>query len=66
MAQHIVTGPLVITKKEDGSDLYLYENSVLPDFVSADEVKRLVSLGLVDKVSAAEAKKTDAPSAESN
>lgn len=63
---HIVTGPLVITKKEDGSDLYLYENSVLPDHISADEIKRLTDLGLVDKVSAAGAKKSDAPTAESN
>lgn len=63
---HIVTGPLVITKKEDGSDLYLYENSVLPDFISNDEVKRLTELGLIDKVTATEAKKSDAPVAESN
>jgi hypothetical protein len=63
---HIVTGPLVITKKEDGSDLYLYENAVLPDHVSEDEIKRLVALGLVDKVSAAAAKTPTAPVAESN
>lgn len=63
---HIVTAPLVITKKEDGSDLYLYENSVLPDHIGADEVKRLTDLGLIDKVSAAEAKTPTAPTAESN
>lgn len=62
---HIVTSPLVITKKEDGSDLYLYEGATLPDFVSADEIKRLVGLGMVDKVSAAAANDV-APVAESN
>jgi hypothetical protein len=41
MAYKVVTAPLVITKKQDGSDLYLYEGAVLPDFVSDDEVKRL-------------------------
>jgi hypothetical protein len=62
---HIVTSPLVITKKEDGSDLYLYEGSELPSFVPADEVKRLADLDMVDKVSAAAAKDV-APTAESN
>jgi hypothetical protein len=64
--QHIVTAPLVITKKEDGSDLYLYEGAVLPDHVSADEAKRLSDLGLVDKLSASAAKTPQAPAAESN
>jgi predicted transcriptional regulator len=63
---HIVTGPLVITKKEDGSDLYLYQGSEVPDFVSADEIKRLVDIGLVDKVTKAQADASDAPIAESN
>jgi hypothetical protein len=63
---HIVTGPLVITKKEDGSDLYLYQGSEVPDFVSADEIKRLVDIGLVDKVTKAQAEASDAPIAESN
>lgn len=63
---HIVTGPLVITKKEDGSDLYLYEGAQLPDHIGADEIKRLANLGLVDKISAAEAKVPSAPAAESN
>lgn len=57
-----VTAPLVITKKPDGSDLYLYENSELPDFVSADEVKRLTTLGMVSKSDSASKK----PIAESN
>jgi hypothetical protein len=63
---HIVTSPLVITKKEDGSDLYLYEGAFLPDYASADEIKRLVALGMVDKVSAAAANAADAPISESN
>lgn len=46
---YVITGPLVITKKEDGSDLYLYEGSQIPDHVSDDECKRLVSLGLAEK-----------------
>lgn len=62
---HIVTAPLVITKREDGSDLYLYEGSQLPDSVSTDEIKRLSDLGMVDKVGAAEAKKSS-PTAGSN
>lgn len=52
---HIVTAPLVITKKPDGSDLYLYEGAVVPESVSDDEVKRLVAGGFVDKVTAAQA-----------
>lgn len=63
---HIVTAPLVITKKPDGADLYLYEGAVLPDYVSADEVKRLDALGFLDKVSAAEAKAAEAPTEQSN
>jgi hypothetical protein len=64
MAAHVVTSPLVIAKKEDGSDLYLYEGSELPDFVKADDVKRLVALGLVDKV--ADGAKSKTPTSESN
>lgn len=61
---HIVTSALVITKKKDGSDLYLYEGSELPDFVGKDEVKRLTDLGLVESDGGkASAKK---PAAESN
>jgi hypothetical protein len=47
MAAHVVTAPLIITKREDGSDLYLYEGAELPDFIEAEEVKRLTDLGLV-------------------
>jgi hypothetical protein len=46
-----VTGALVITKNEDGSDLYLYEGAELPDFIDKGEVKRLTDLGLVESVS---------------
>lgn len=62
---YVVIAPLVISKKEDGSDLYLYESAQLPDYVSADEIKRLSDLGFVVEVSAAEAAAT-APTAESN
>ena len=65
---HKVVKPLVITKKQDGSDLYLYHGAVLPDFVSDDEVKRLVDEEFVEKVgdepakSAAKGSKPSAPS----
>lgn len=62
---YVVIAPLVISKKEDGSDLYLYENSQVPDFVSADEIKRLSDMGFIVEVSAAEAA-ASAPTAESN
>ena len=63
---HIVTAPLVIVKKEDGSDQYLYEGAVVPDFVEKDRLDYLVAAGLVDKVSAEQAKKAGAPISESN
>jgi hypothetical protein len=56
MAQYQVVKPLVITKKEDGSDLYLYLGAVLPDFVSDDEVKRLSDEGFVEKLGSAAAR----------
>jgi hypothetical protein len=62
---HIVTAPLVISKKEDGSDLYLYDGAELPAHVPADEVKRLTDLGMVDKVDG-RSSKSGKPSAESN
>lgn len=49
---YVVTAPLVISKKQDGSDLYLYENTEVPDFVKADELERLSGLGLVAELSA--------------
>lgn len=63
---HIVKAPLVITKKQDGSDLYLYENAEVPEFVSSDEVKRLVSLGLVENVKADSKQAAKQPTSASN
>jgi hypothetical protein len=62
---HIVTGALVITKRENGSDLYLYEGAEVPEFVSKDEVKRLVDLELVEDTSSKKAADKK-PAAESN
>lgn len=62
---YVVTGPLVITKKEDGSDLYVYKDGVLPDYVTEDEAKRLVSLDLVEKVDG-RTTKASKPTSESN
>lgn len=45
-----VTAPLVITKHVDGSDLYLYQGAVLPDFVGGDELDRLVDEKFVVKL----------------
>lgn len=42
-----VIAPLVITKREDGSDAYLYQGALVPDYVSKDEVKRLKDEGFV-------------------
>ena len=58
---HIVTAPLVITKNKDGSDLYLYNRSVLPDFVSDDEIQRLSDGGFIEELSAEQAKAAEAP-----
>lgn len=63
---HIVTAPLVIVTKPDGSHQYLYEGALLPDFVDADRVKQLADEGFIDKVSAAAAKNAPDPAAESN
>jgi hypothetical protein len=63
---YVVVAPLVITKKPDGSDLYLYENAVLPEDVTDAEVKRLAARGFISKVTAAVAAEADAPISESN
>ena len=61
---YIVTAPLVISNKEDGSHLFLYENSQMPDYASADEIKRLLAIGLIAKADdGAPAKK---PTSQSN
>lgn len=62
MAYQVVK-PLVITKKQDGSDLYLYFGAVLPDFVSDEEVKRLSDEGFVEKQGSAAAKEAMADAA---
>jgi hypothetical protein len=51
---HVVTAPLVITKNEDGSDLYLYFGTSLPQHIKGDELKRLSSEGFIEKLSAEE------------
>ncbi len=47
MAEHIVTAPLVIAKRADGSDVYVYEGVQLPEGLKDGEVERLVTAGLV-------------------
>lgn len=37
----IVTAPLVIAKLENGSDVYVYEGSPLPDGLKEGEAERL-------------------------
>lgn len=37
----IVKAPLVIAKREDGSDVYVYAGAPLPDGLAAGEVERL-------------------------
>jgi len=39
---YIVSKALVITRKEDGSDLYLYYGSPVPAHVKDDELLRLI------------------------
>lgn len=63
---HIVTAPLVITKKEDGSDLYLYQGAALPSFAKTAEIKRLSDEGFIAKVAVDALATTVAPLAESN
>jgi len=48
-----VTAPLVITKGETGSDLYLYQGAIVPEFVKADELKRLKADELIEDDGAA-------------
>ena len=48
MSYH-VSAPLVITKGESGSDMYLYQGAPVPESVNADEIKRLEESGLIEK-----------------
>lgn len=43
---NIVTAPLVIAKRADGSDVYLYEGVQVPELKDG-EVERLVEGGLI-------------------
>lgn len=49
MAAYVVSGPLVIAKKESGGDLHLYEGAVVPSYMDAEWVKRHLALGLIAK-----------------
>lgn len=37
----VVKAPLVIAKRPDGSDVYVYQGSILPDDLKAGEAERL-------------------------
>lgn len=60
MTFQVIT-PLVITKKPDGSDLYLYQDAIVPDSVGGPELTRLAGEGFIKELSAAEAKVPPAP-----
>lgn len=47
---HVVTAPLVIVKDAEGAQQYHYKDAVLPSYVKAADLKRLVEDGLVEKV----------------
>ena len=48
---YVVTGPLATPYREDGTRVYLYEGSPVPDGgLREGEVDRLVDLGLVEEV----------------
>ena len=52
----LVTAPLVIAKRADGSDVYVYAGSPLPDGLAEGEEKRLADfLGDDDKPAAKKA-----------
>lgn len=51
----LVTAPLVIAKREDGSDVYVYAGSPLPDNLAEGEEKRLADF-LGDEASGDEKK----------
>lgn len=46
---YVITGPLVVTRNPDGTDLYLYQGAEVPEHVSEDECKRLADIGLAEK-----------------
>lgn len=55
----IVKAPLVIAKRADGSDVYVYAGAPLPDGLAAGEAKRLAEF-LEDDAAPAEAPKGNA------
>lgn len=44
---YVVTGPLATPYRGDGSRVYLYQGTELPDGLREGEVERFVDLGLV-------------------
>lgn len=55
MAELIVTAPLVIAKRADGSDVYLYQGVKFPDGLKDGEADRLKEDGLLTEFDADEA-----------
>lgn len=50
---YIVKAPLVVARKTDGSDVYLYEGAPVPPDLKDGEVKRLAAEGFLEKADAA-------------
>jgi hypothetical protein len=57
MADLIVTAPLVIAKRADGSDVYLYEGVSFPEGLRDGEAERLQEAGLIGSLDDADDKK---------
>lgn len=51
---YVVTGPLATPYREDGTRVYLYQGSPVPDGLREGEVERLVDLGLFGEADAEE------------
>lgn len=49
---YVVTGPLATPYREDGTRVYLYEGSEMPDGLRSGELERMVELGLVGEAPA--------------
>lgn len=63
--KNVVTAPLVVAKRADGSDAYLYEGSDFPDGLKDGELKRLTDAGLVGEVDASDDDSEKAPAKKS-
>jgi hypothetical protein len=48
--QHVVTAEAVVVFVNTEAERYLYKDAVIPEQVPAEEVKRLLDLGLVAEV----------------